>query len=66
MALLITPDGREFAPVSLMAFRYGVTNITRCVSRRAPVKPSLPPVTVYRGGKRQQPAPWIPIRDKLK
>ncbi|WP_308813248.1 DUF3653 domain-containing protein [Enterovibrio norvegicus] len=31
-AVIITPDGQEFNPVSLMASHYGETNIMRCVS----------------------------------
>ncbi|MEI8610281.1 DUF3653 domain-containing protein [Enterovibrio norvegicus] len=70
-AVIITPDGQEFNPRELDGFplwrdQYYALRERYGVIERAPVKPSLPPVTVYRGGKRQQPAPWIPIRDKLK
>lgn len=70
-AVIITPEGREFAPRELDGFplwrdqyyalreRYGLID-------RPPVKPPLEPMTVYRGGRRQQAAPWIPTRDKIK
>ncbi|WP_338418006.1 DUF3653 domain-containing protein [Enterovibrio norvegicus] len=70
-AVVITPDGQEFNLRELDGFplwrdqyyalreRYGVIEIVQ------PQKP-LDSMSSYRGGKRQQPAPWIPIRDKLK
>lgn len=70
-AVIITPEGREFAPRELDGFplwrdqyyalrdRYGLID-------RPPVKPPLEPMTVYRGGRRKQAAPWIPTRDKMK
>ncbi|CZF79438.1 phage protein [Grimontia marina] len=70
-AVIITPDGREFAPRELEAFplwrdQYHALKDRYGLIERPPVKPAAAPVTIYRGGKRKQPAPWIPTRDKMK
>lgn len=70
-AVIITPDGREFAPRELEGFplwrdQYHALKDRYGLIERPPVRPPLEPVQVYRGGKRRQPAPWVPTRDKMK
>ncbi|MCC4796994.1 DUF3653 domain-containing protein [Enterovibrio norvegicus] len=68
-AVIITPEGREFAPRELDCFpiwkaEYYALREKHGRIEAPPHQPALAPAEPFRGGRRQKAAPWIPTRDK--
>jgi hypothetical protein len=71
-AWLMTPEGHKFNPKDLDAFPLWRGEYLELLRRhghikgRVQVQPPREHPKPFRGGRRCEPAPWIPTKDKLK
>ncbi|WP_332301559.1 DUF3653 domain-containing protein [Salinivibrio kushneri] len=66
-AWLITPEGHKFNPKDLDAFPLWRGEYMELLRRHGHIQgQKTQPPREFRGGRRCAPAPWIPIKYKLK